>query len=56
MPKDLTVTDLAMWGLFALGVIVGVIAVASTDNHIDEKLGVSKGKIKQSVEFFPKRH
>ena len=23
MPKDLTVTALAMWGLFALGVIVG---------------------------------
>ena len=39
MPQSLTVTALAMWGLFALGVI----AVASTDdypdNHIDEKLG-----------------
>ena len=46
MPKDLTVTALAMWGLFALGVIVGIYYCYYSDNHIDEKLGVSKGKIK----------
>ena len=49
MPKDLTVTALAMWGLFALGVIVGTCYCYYSDNHIDEKLGVSKGKIKLSV-------
>ena len=46
MPKDLTVTALAMWGLFALGVIVGTCYCYYSDNHIDEKLGVSKGKVK----------
>ena len=46
MPKDLTVTALAMWGLFALGVIVGTCYCYYSDNHLDEKLGVSKGKIK----------
>ena len=60
MPKDLTVTALAMWGLFALGVIVGTCYCYYSDNHIDEKLGVSKGKIKLSaaiisgVFLFPK--
>ena len=49
MPKDLTVTALAMWGLFALGVIVGTCYCYYSDNHIDEKLGVSKGKIKLSA-------
>ena len=39
MPKDLTVTALAMWGLFALGVIVGTCYCYYSDNHIDEKLG-----------------
>ena len=57
MPQNLTVTALAMWGgLFALGVIVGTCYCYYSDNHIDEKLGVSKGKIKLSVEFLPKRH
>ena len=46
MPKDLTVTAIAMWGLFALGVIVGTCYCYYSDNHIDEKLGVRKGKIK----------
>ena len=36
MPKDLTVTALAMWGLFALGVIVGTCYCYYSDNHIDE--------------------
>ena len=49
MPKDLTVTALAMWGLFALGVIVGTCYCYYSDNHIDDKLGVSKGKIKLSA-------
>ena len=49
MPKDLTVTALAMWGLFALGVIVGTCYCYYSDNHIDEKLGVRKGKIKLSA-------
>ena len=44
MPKDLTVTALAMWGLFALGVIVGTCYCYYSENHLDEKLGVSKGK------------
>ena len=38
MPNELTVTALAMWG-----------AVCTWGNHIDEKLGVSKGKIKLSA-------
>ena len=46
MPQNLTVTALAMWGLFALGVIVGTCYCYYSDNHIDEKLGVSKGKVK----------
>ena len=60
MPKDLTVTALAMWGLFALGVIVGTCYCYYSDNHIDEKLGVSKGKIQlnttndSGVFLFPK--
>ena len=37
MPKDLTVTALAMWGLFALGVIVGTCYCYYSDNHIDNK-------------------
>ena len=45
MPQDLTVTALAMWGLFALGVIVGTCYCYYSDNHLDEKLGASKGKI-----------
>ena len=49
MPEDLTVTALAMWGLFALGVIVGTCYCYYSDNHIDEKLGVSKGKVKLSA-------
>ena len=49
MPKELTVTALAMWGLFALGVIVGTCYCYYSDNHLDEKLGVSKGKIKLSA-------
>ena len=49
MPKDLTVTALALWGLFALGVIVGTCYCYYSDNHIDDKLGVSKGKIKLSA-------
>ena len=49
MSKDLTVTALAMWGLFALGVIVGTCYCYYSDNHIDEKLGVSKGKVKLSA-------
>ena len=49
MPNELTVTALAMWGLFALGVIVGTCYCYYSDNHIDEKLGVSKGKIKLSA-------
>ena len=52
MPKELTVTSLAMWGLFALGVIVGTCYCYYSDNHIDEKLGVSKGKVKLSVDLF----
>ena len=44
MPQNLTVTALAMWGLFALGVIVGTCYCYYSDNHLDEKLGVSKGK------------
>ena len=60
MPNELTVTALAMWGLFALNVIVGTCYCYYSDNHIDEKLGVSKGKIKLSaaiisgVFLFPK--
>ena len=60
MPKDLTVTALAMWGLFALGVIVGTCYCYYSDNHLDEKLGVSKGKIQlnttiiSGVFLFPK--
>ena len=60
MPQSLTVTALAMWGLFALGVIVGTCYCYYSDNHIDEKLGVSKAKIKLSaandsgVFLFPK--
>ena len=60
MPKDLTATALAMWGLFALGVIVGTCYCYYSDNHIDEKLGSSKGKVKLSaaiisgVFLFPK--
>ena len=46
MPQSLTVTAIAMWGLFALGVIVGTCYCYYSDNHLDEKLGVSKGKIK----------
>ena len=46
MPQNLTVTVLVMWGLFALGVIVGTCYCYYSDNHIDEKLGVRKGKIK----------
>ena len=49
MPQNLTVTALAMWGLFALGVIVGTCYCYYSDNHIDDKLGVSKGKIKLSA-------
>ena len=49
MPNELTVTALAMWGLFALGVIVGTCYCYYSDNHIDEKLGVSKGKVKLSL-------
>ena len=49
MPQNLTVTALAMWGLFALGVIVGTCYCYYSDNHIDEKLGVSKGKVKLSA-------
>ena len=49
MPNELTVTALAMWGLFALGVIVGTCYCYYSDNHIDEKLGVSKGKVKLSA-------
>ena len=49
MPNELTVTTLAMWGLFALGVIVGTCYCYYSDNHIDEKLGVSKGKVKLSA-------
>lgn len=49
MPQSLTVTALAMWGLFALGVIVGTCYCYYSDNHIDDKLGVSKGKIKLSA-------
>ena len=49
MPKDLTVTALAMWGLFALGVIIGTCYCYYSDNHIDEKLGVRKGKVKLSA-------
>lgn len=49
MPKDLTVTALTMWGLFALGVVVGTCYCYYSDNHLDEKLGVSKGKIKLSA-------
>ena len=49
MPQNLTVTALAMWGLFALGVIVGACYCYYSDNHIDEKLGVSKGKVKLSA-------
>ena len=49
MPQNLTVTTLAMWGLFALGVIVGTCYCYYSDNHIDEKLGVSKAKIKLSA-------
>ena len=41
MPQNLTVTALAMWGLFALGVIVGTCYCYYSDIHIDEKLGVS---------------
>ena len=46
MPQNLTVTALTMLGLFALGVIVGTCYCYYSDNHIDDKLGVSKGKIK----------
>ena len=49
MPNELTVTALAMWVLFVLGVIVGTCYCYYSDNHIDEKLGVSKGKIKLSA-------
>ena len=49
MPQNLTVTALTMWGLFALGVIVGTCYCYYSDNHIDDKLGVSKGKIKPSA-------
>ena len=49
MPKELTVTALAMWGLFALGVIVGTCYCYYSDNHLDEKLGISKGKVKLSA-------
>ena len=49
MPQNLTVTALAMWGLFALGVIVGTCYCYYSDNHIDEKLGVRKGKVKLSA-------
>ena len=49
MPKELTVTALAMWGLFALGVIVGTCYCYYSENHLDEKLGVSKGKVKLSA-------
>lgn len=49
MPKDLTVTALAMWGLFILGIIVGTCYCYYSENHLDEKLGVSKGKVKLSA-------
>ena len=49
MPQNLTVTALAMWRLFALNVVVGTCYCYYSDNHIDEKLGVSKGKIKLSA-------
>lgn len=49
MPQNLTVTALAMWGLFTLGVIVGTCYCYYSDNHIDDKLGVSKGKVKLSA-------
>ena len=49
MPKDLTVTALSMWGLFALGAIFGTCYCYYSDNHIDDKLGVSKGKVKLSA-------
>lgn len=49
MPEDLTTTVLAMWGLFILGVIVGTCYCYYSDNHLDEKLGVSKGKVKLSA-------
>ena len=60
MPNELTVTALAMWGCLHQGVIVGTCYCYYSDNHIDEKLGVSKGKIKLSaandsgVFLFPK--
>ena len=60
MPQNLTVTAVAMWWLFALGVIVGTCYCYYSDNHIDEKLGVSKGKVKlnaaiiSGVFLFPK--
>ena len=60
MPQNLTVTALAMWGLFALRVIVGTCYCYYSDNHIDEKLDVSKGKVKlnttndSGVFLFPK--
>ena len=38
MPQNLTVTALAMWGLFALGVIVGTCYCYYSDNNIDAKL------------------
>ena len=60
MPQNLTVTALAMWGLFALRVIVGTCYCYYSDSHIDEKLDVSKGKVKlnttndSGVFYFPK--
>ena len=46
MPQNLTVTALAMLGLFALVVIVGTCYCYYSDNHLDERLGLSKGKVK----------
>ena len=49
MPQSLTVTTLAMWGLFALGVIVGTCYCYYSDNHIDEKLSISKVKLNTTI-------
>ena len=49
MPQNLTVTAPTLLGLFALGVIVGTCYCYYSDNHTDDKLGVSKGKIKLSA-------
>ncbi len=46
---QLTVTAVAMWGLFILGIIVGTCYCYYSDNHLDERLGLSKGKVKLSA-------